>query len=90
MLDLVFSDIPMAEAVVTEALHCTSDHETLRITVPIMKDLDQAPKPEGWILPEKKLPELAEMVRDKLHELPQLENHSEEIDKFTERLTEII
>ena len=39
---------------------------------------------------EEKLSKLAEMVRNRLHELPQLENYPEEIDKFTERLTEII
>ena len=45
VLDLAFSDVPMAEAAVSDALHSTSDHETLRIVVPILKDLNHIPKP---------------------------------------------
>lgn len=40
VLDLVFSDTPLAEAAVNRDLQCTSDHETLRIVVPILSDLD--------------------------------------------------
>ncbi|RYC55545.1 hypothetical protein CHU98_g10668 [Xylaria longipes] len=43
VLDLAFSDVPMAEAIISEALHSTSDHETLRID-PNKEKLDQFAK----------------------------------------------
>ena len=70
MLDSAFSGIPMAEAAGNDALHFTSDHDTLRIVVRIIKDHNRAPKTKRWIVPDDYLPELAKIVRDRLHELP--------------------
>ncbi|RYP38439.1 hypothetical protein DL767_002555 [Monosporascus sp. MG133] len=54
------------------------------------RDLDYAPKPEQWIVPEDKLAELAESVHARLHELPTLGFTPNEVDAFAQRLIDII
>ncbi|KAI0388333.1 Endonuclease/exonuclease/phosphatase, partial [Xylariaceae sp. FL0594] len=90
VLDLAFSDVPMAEAMTNEALQSTSDHETLRIVVPITKDLTHRPKSKKWIVPEDRLPELADIVKHRIHELPSLGSSTEELDRFAQALVDVI
>ncbi len=90
VLDLAFSDITMAEAAINEALHSTSDHETLRIAVPATKVLDHRPENRRWTVPDDRLPELVDIVRDRAHELPPLGFSREELDFFAKALVGII
>lgn len=90
VLDLAFSDIPMAEAAVNEALHSTSDHETLRITVPVIRDLNNRPENRRWIVPDDRLPELVGIVRDRTHELPSPGSSKDKLDRFAKTLVGII
>jgi hypothetical protein len=95
VLDLVYSNIPWAEAAVNSNLHCTSDHETLRVVVPIHSELrpyDYPPCSEfrKFFVPDDRLPDLARLVGERLHELPPLGFAPEELDNYAQKLVNVL
>lgn len=95
VLDLVYSNIPWAEAAVNPNLHCTSDHETLRIVVPIhpgLRPSNHKPCPDSrrLYIPDDRLSDLARLVGERLHELPILGFAPEELDNYAQRLVDLL
>lgn len=95
VLDLVYSNIPWAEAAVNSNLHCSSDHETLRIVVPTHSELrppNHKPHSESrkYYISDDRLPDLARLVEGRLHELPQLGFSPEELDCYAQRLVDVL
>ncbi len=82
VLDLVFLNVPMAEAQVSEALHSTLDYEMLRIVVLINEDLGRRSRNNKWTVPDDRLPELASTVKDRVYELPLLGSGAKDLDRF--------
>lgn len=95
VLDLVYLNIPWAEAAVNSNLHCTSDHETLRIIVPLHSQLrhpSHRPRSESqrFYIPDDKLADLASLVKERLLELPRLGFAPEELDHYAQRLVDLL
>ncbi|KAI1316169.1 hypothetical protein F5Y16DRAFT_420772 [Xylariaceae sp. FL0255] len=82
VLDLAFSNVPMADGQISEALYFTSDHETLRIVVPINKDLGCCPKSTKWTVPDDRLPEFMSIVKDRIYEFLSIGSNTEDLDRF--------
>ncbi|KAI1839459.1 hypothetical protein JX266_014330, partial [Neoarthrinium moseri] len=90
VLDLAFSDVAMAEAAVADTLHSTSDHETLRIVVPVFKELEKLSRPDRWVVRDEDLPDLVAMVESRLHELPELGHTGLQLDGYARVLCDMI